>query len=189
MADTPLVARAPLAHLAGPSRIGNLDANPGVMLKVETGLSLLLLVAAQGQSTAMRRAAQSVGIALPVVPGAALRGDGVVLWSGPDQWLATARSATAGLGLAVDQSDARVVLTLAGPKARGVLAKGCGVDLHPRVFQPGDTAMTPLFGVAAQIWQMNEAPTYGLAILRSYAETLWRWLTIASAEYGLKVVG
>ena len=36
-----------------------------------------------------------------------------------------------GLASVTDQSHGRVIIRIAGPKARAVLAKGTPVDLHP----------------------------------------------------------
>ncbi len=50
-----------------------------------------------------------------------------------------------------DQSDARLVLHLSGPRVRDVLAKGVPIDLHPKVFKPGDVATTLIAYIGVQI--------------------------------------
>jgi len=37
------------------------------------------------------------------------------------------------------------------------------------------------------IWQVDEMPTYDLAVPTSYAESFWSWLTASAAEYGYTV--
>ena len=62
----------------------------------------------------------------------------------------------------VDISDQRIVMRISGPMTRAVLAKGVTIDLHPRVFAPGDTAITPLAHITTQLWQVDDAPTFDL---------------------------
>ena len=93
----------------------------------------------------------------------------------------------AGLASVAEQSDGRTVLRIAGPKARDVLAKGLPIDLHPRVFRPGDTALTVAALIGVQIWQTNEAPTYELAVFRGFARSFWNFLTESAAEYGCEI--
>lgn len=199
MADPALAPRTPLAHVAGPGRHGSLGMEPGVTLREEKDLSLTMLIASRNQVADMRRAAQTLGIGLPTGPTFTTIGDGVVLWSGPEQWLVAAGPsasnqvdtlvrACTGLCMVVDQSDARAVLSISGPKGREVLAKGLGLDLHPRVFDTGSTAVSPMAGIMAQIWQTDHTPAFTFAVPRSFAESAWDWLTEASAEYGYAVI-
>jgi sarcosine oxidase subunit gamma len=88
----------------------------------------------------------------------------------------------------VDQSDARLVLRLSGPRVRDVLAKGVPVDLHPKAFKPGDVASTLVAYVGVQIDMLDDAPTYQLMAPRSMAGTLWSWLAASAAEFGYDVV-
>jgi heterotetrameric sarcosine oxidase gamma subunit len=86
-----------------------------------------------------------------------------------------------------DQSDARALVRIHGREARAMLAKGLSIDLHPSVFAAGHAATTNLAHVTVQIWQMDDAPTYMLAVPRSFATGVWSFLTAASGEYGLGV--
>jgi len=67
------------------------------------------------------------------------------------------------------------------------LAKLLPIDLHPRAFAPGDTALTAAGQVGVQIWQRDvpadTGPTYELVVFRSYAAAMWQWLTRAAAEF------
>ncbi|MGH3851274.1 MAG: sarcosine oxidase subunit gamma, partial [Pseudonocardiaceae bacterium] len=103
------------------------------------------------------------------------------------QRLAQLEAALAGSASLVDQSDGKAVLRIAGPRTRDVLAKGCPLDLHPRVFKPGDAATTAISLIPCQLWQIDEAPTYDIAVASSYAGSFWRWLTASAAEYGYQV--
>jgi sarcosine oxidase subunit gamma len=70
---------------------------------------------------------------------------------------------------------------------RETLAKGCPVDLHPRAFEPGDTALTAIAHMGVQLWQGDAAPTYELFVTRSMAGSFAEWLLAAAAEFGLEV--
>ncbi|SNS70102.1 sarcosine oxidase subunit gamma [Asanoa hainanensis] len=83
---------------------------------------------------------------------------------------------------AVDVSASRTVLELSGPQARDVLAHGCALDLHPRVFGPGSCARTNL--AKAQVILHQTAPaTYRVFVGASFADYLARWLLDAAVEY------
>jgi len=72
-------------------------------------------------------------------------------------------------------SDALVVITVAGPKARDVLAAGCSLDFHPRVFQTGKVVRT-LFARMSVIVHRATDQAYDLYIGRSYANYLASWI-------------
>jgi methylglutamate dehydrogenase subunit D len=35
------------------------------------------------------------------------------------------------------------------------------------------------------LWQVDDAPTYDIAMFRSFAVAFWDWLTAAAAEFGV----
>jgi sarcosine oxidase subunit gamma len=41
--------------------------------------------------------------------------------------------------------------------------------------------------MGVQIWQVDDAPSYDLAIFRSVSASFWRWLTASAAEFGYQV--
>jgi sarcosine oxidase subunit gamma len=89
----------------------------------------------------------------------------------------------------VDVSDSRAVITLSGPRALDVLAKGCPLDLHPRVFSPGRCAQSLLAKAHVLLHRVDDAPTFEIYVHRSFADYLWTWLEDAAAEYGMAVRG
>jgi sarcosine oxidase subunit gamma len=93
----------------------------------------------------------------------------------------------AGLGYASEQSHGRQVIRVAGPRARDLMAKGCRLDLHPRVARPGFCAQTQIAQIGVLILQVDDAPTYDLVLFAGFAEAFWHWLTEAAAEYGYAV--
>ncbi len=154
---------------------------------------------------AMAAARGELGFGLPTEPNTVASGEGpCALWLGPDEWLVTAssRGGTEDTGLlarldgalaghhasVVDVSDARTVIVLRGARARDVLAKGCGLDLHPRVFRPGHCAQTALARAGVLIHQTSEDPAYDIYVDRSFAQYLWTWLEDAATGFGFAVV-
>ena len=196
-------ARSALEGLLRPGRHGEAEGAPGVTLTELPGISLASVIARKGKAAEASEAAKrSFGIDLPETPRR-VAGKGIeFLWAGPGQWLALSREAIpagefetrlaavfAGLASVAEQSDGRTVLRLAGPKARDVLAKGLPIDLHPRVFRPGDTALTVAALIGVQIWQVDDQPSYELAIFRGFARGFWHFLTESAAEYGCEIAG
>jgi sarcosine oxidase subunit gamma len=164
------------------------------------GAGLATITARKGQRAALlERSRSAFGVELPVRPRHAEARGAAFIWQGPDQWLvritplppsgmdALLVPALAGLASVVDQSHGRTLLRVSGPRARAALAKGVAIDLHPRAFMPGYAAVTSAAHIGVHLWQVDDAPTYELAVARSLARSFWHWLAAASAEYGLDV--
>lgn len=81
--------------------------------------------------------------------------------------------------MALDVSDARVVLRLTGPLVAEVLAKGAPCDLSERAFPPGAARRTHLGGVAVAFWRLD-AETWEVVAFRSHAHHLMAWLEDAA---------
>jgi sarcosine oxidase subunit gamma len=137
-----------------------------------------------------------LGAAPPLAANtAAAFADGAILWLGPDEWLVVAAgdsgalaarlaAALAGRHVAVtDVSSNRAVIELAGPRAADVLAKGCGLDLHPDVFRPGQCAQTLLARAQVILHRPGDAPAWRLHVRGSFAAYLAGWLLDAAGEY------
>ena len=118
------------------------------------------------------------------------------LWLGPDEWLVTAPAgatpdvmgrlvrALGGRHAAVsDLSASRAIIEITGPRARTLLEKGCGLDLHPRAFAAGHCARTLFARLPVIIDQLSAAPLYRLFVERSAARWLCDWLIDAAAEF------
>jgi sarcosine oxidase subunit gamma len=196
----PLAARSALAGVARPGRFGNPDGEPGVTLAERSGIGLATVAARKGQAAALREQVLSVyGVALPDGARLAAGPDVSFIGTGPGQWLAVsgrmAHGALAGdlaatlkgLASVSDQSDGRAILRISGSRARDVLAKGLPIDLHPSVFGPGSAATSVIALMGVTLWQVDDAPTYDLAVFRSLAGSFWTWLTDSAAEFGCRV--
>ena len=127
-------------------------------------------------------------------------GDRTLFWLGPDEWLAVfgdqeldrmiaeLREALASRQAAVvDVSHARAIISVAGPRARQVLQKGCPLDLHPSRFRAGACAPSKFARCHVLLHQSDDVPAYDLYVPRSFARYLWAWLEDAAAEYGLAI--
>jgi sarcosine oxidase subunit gamma len=171
-----------------------------VVIAERSGLGLATVAARKGQAQALKAAVVSVyGVALPdrsrVVHGPQVSFVGY----GPGQWLAvsaTLRGETLardlaqrlkGLASISDQSGGRTVLRLSGPRAGDVLAKGLPIDLHPRTFGRDSAATSTISLMGVQLWQVDDLPTYDIALFRSLSASFWRWLTASAAEFGYEV--
>lgn len=175
--------RAHVAPSASPA------GEAGATLRERLDLTIHSLAALRGRETELADAVRDhLGLELPTSPKRVAAGETAVLWAGPGKWLMVSGASvdlSPLLGAVVDLSDGRSVFTLSGPRARELLATLVSLDLHPRAFSTGDVAMTHAASIAIQLWQVDDAPTYEIAVARSYAATLWRWLVHAGAARGL----
>jgi sarcosine oxidase subunit gamma len=81
-----------------------------------------------------------------------------------------------------DVSCGRAALRLRGLRVRDALAKGCPLDLDPRVFPAGRCAQTSI-GRVSVILDHVEPEVFDVYVSRSYAGSFWDWLIEACAEY------
>lgn len=178
--------------IAAPGRFGRIGGSPGVIIELGGHVGMASVSAPAAALGA------HYGLALTEAPRAYKIGDMTLIWTAPAQWLATAAdrsladrlgAALSGIAAVADQSDARAVVRLSGPKARDVLAKGCLVDLHPRAFGPGQVAMTVFGHINVMLRQVDDRPTFEIALFRSMAESFWHWLGAAAGEFGADIRG
>lgn len=181
-----------------PGRSGRAEVEPGVTVRPRDDLASARVIARKRRADDLAAAIRSrYGLDLPVTPKRVMQGGLAFIWSGPGQWLAVAEDgrnlareladAVGAFAAVSDQSDGLAVLRVSGPRARDALIKGVGLDLHPRAFGPGDAAVTVIAHIGAQLWQLDDRPTYEIAIYRSFAGSLWRWLEASAAEFGCTV--
>lgn len=138
-----------------------------------------------------------LGAALPTRPSTWVRGDtAAVIWLGPDEWLVTSpfttpedleaglRAAVGDAGAVVDVSAQRTTLSLRGDHVRDVLATGCALDLHPRVFGAGCAAQTTVGLAGVVLLALDGTGTYYQVVVRSsFARYLATWLIDAAVEF------
>lgn len=141
---------------------------------------------------------------LPVMPNTtARRGALLALWLGPASWLLvhTAGVATASSlldfeakrdalnahgGALFEVSSSRVAFTLRGQHAATVLAKGCPLDFHARVFAV-DACAQSLFGHVNALFYRPDVGSFTMMVARSFAHDAWDTLCATAAQYGYDV--
>lgn len=177
-------------HGAGPAD------DPDVRIAERRALSLVQVIARRGREEAV---AERLG--LDPAPGLAsgMPAGTAALWLAPGSWLVVADNHEDGalyqnlrpqlqdLAAVIDQGHGRAVLGLAGPRARDVLAKGCRLDLHPRVFRPQMCALTVIAHIAVLLHQTDDVPTYDLYVPAGFALDFLAWLTSSAEEFGYRI--
>jgi len=190
----------PMTDLCRQGRIGCASGPPGTIASARTTSSLTELMPFKGKEEILVATMRDLhGIDLPQVPRR-IQGDKCTcIWAGPGRWLVEIEAdalerdimedlerSLAGIAALVRQTDGRALVRVSGPRVREVLRKGVTIDLHPRSFHAGDTAITLVAGMDVHLWQLDDLPTYDLLINRSIAGSFWNWLTSAGAEFGLE---
>jgi sarcosine oxidase, subunit gamma len=118
-----------------------------------------------------------------------------VLWLGPDEFLVLTPADDARdlprllreaigeeFGSVIDVSAQRTAVSLDGPLTREVLARGCSVDVDPRV-SPAGLCVQTLIAQTGVILRVFSATSVGLLVRPSFAPYLADWLIDACAEY------
>ena len=176
---------SPLADVAIQGRFGADKGAPGVEFRVRHPMSILTVIARKGKGKA-------VAEALDNLKGVSAQ------WAGPDQYFVTAegrgegalcaqvKALLGGGGSVSDQSHGRVVIRIAGPQARALLAKGTPVDLYPDEFPVGKSALTQMAHAGVHVTRVAD-DAYDLSVFRGFAESFWEWITEQAEEFGYQV--
>jgi methylglutamate dehydrogenase subunit D len=132
-----------------------------------------------------------LGASLPSKIGQVIRANGrMLLKTGAEQyWIITpeADEIAADLQQAIPPqmgaitclSHSRTCMYIEGAQAAAVLAKGVPLDLHPEVFRVDHFALTGIHHTPVLIHRKAET-RYEIYALRTYALTVWEWLTDAA---------
>ena len=188
-----------LAHRGLSRAAGDAMSGAGITLSERPFRAMVNLRGDAGDTGFLGAVGAAAGVELPLEPNTTRRSGSVTaLWLGPDEWLITAPQGEervlvpalrASLGdrhaAVVDLSESRTVIAVSGAHARDLLAKGCTLDLHPRAFPVGACAQTGLARAGAILHLVDEAPSFEITILRSFADYMWVWLADAAREYGV----
>ncbi len=196
-----LQGASPLRGQAVPGKRLGRQHEPGLFVSEVTGLCLASIAMRTGKQVELAEKVEAYfGVALPGVGKSNESGLKRLIWAGPGQWLAMWPSGNgknsvgalanelSGSASVTDQSDSRAVVDVWGDQVRAVLAKGIMVDLHPRAFQSGDTAITVAAHIGVQFVQLSDMPVYRLMVPRSYALSFWDWLTVSGKAAGIAVM-
>jgi sarcosine oxidase subunit gamma len=190
-------ASAPLARVALPGRHG---APGDAALRITLPARDIVQVAArrgrEGELGAALGAA--FGLVLPG-PGRSAAAEGrTAIWLQPGIWaVAAPRGAEGALArdlsdiaaasaAVIDQTHGRCTIRIAGARVQDALAKGCRLDLHPKVFAVGATATTQIAHIGCLLH--HAAPDiFELTMMATFAQPFWDWLAGAAAEFGYEV--
>jgi sarcosine oxidase subunit gamma len=173
---------------------------PGVRLSVRHPISIATVIGRKDQAAALSAALETVyGVAAPAA-GRMANGNGLsIQWCGDLQYYAITegrnegafyqelKTGLKGLASVSDQSHGRVVIAVAGRKARAVLAKGSAVDFHPREFPVDAAAATQMAHIGVHVTRPAD-DLYEISLFRGFSEHFWEWLTEQAAEFGYEVV-
>jgi sarcosine oxidase subunit gamma len=159
--------------------------------------TLVQFAARRGRAADLAAAIRTTfALELPPPGHATVSGDLAALWSQPNAWLLSAppgvegalatelKAACCDAASVVDQTHGRAILTLSGPSARGVLAKLCRIDLHPRAFGPNCVAATPVAELSCLLHQRDDAPSFDLIVFSTFAVAFAEAVRQAAAETG-----
>jgi len=138
-----------------------------------------------------------MGCEIPVEANTMIEcGDNRIYWLGPDEWLivtptgqqgkleADLRAALKGVfSSVIDNSSGLTMLEISGGNAASLLASGCPLDLHARVFKPGQCAQTRLAKAGMTIAPLRDGSGFEVIIRRSFADYLGLWLEDAALAF------
>ena len=170
---------SPLAHVALQGRFGADRGAPGVELSVRHPMSIVMVIARSGRAGALAGALRNLT-------------EATVHWAGPDQYyvmgmpFAEVKQKLGPLASCSDQSHGRVIIRIAGPQARRLLAKGTPVDLYADEFPIGKCALTQMAHAGVHLVRTGE-DAFEVSVFRGFAESFWQWLTGQAEEFGFQV--
>jgi sarcosine oxidase subunit gamma len=142
-----------------------------------------------------------VGAPLPKTPSETVAiGAGRVFRTGPEQFWIVGPSQNGdgaeaqlrqvippAVGAVTSLSHSRTRIVIEGACARDVLRKGIPLDFDHDVFRIDQAALTGLHHTPILIHRAG-ADRYELYAMRSFALSVWEWLTDAALEFGYDIV-
>lgn len=140
---------------------------------------------------------QTFGVSWPIEPNTVARGSVDVLWTGPAEWtlvggddrdVATRVQEVCGDGLyhLARIGCGRIVIDVDGSGARDLLAKGCSLDLHPRMFTTERCAQTLFAQLPVLLYQQSRGgestSCFRLVTDVSYNDWIRSWIARAIVD-------
>lgn len=136
---------------------------------------------------------QALGIPWPGEPNTVTDKPARVAWLAPGEWAiflpadqvqaAIAPACQDRLHHLADVSAGRRLWRVEGTESRALMAKGCGLDLHPRVLGPGHCAQSYLAAVPALIIPQDESGAFDVLADATVCGHLRAWFTDAALEF------
>ena len=164
---------------------------PGLSLTETEAARILMLRLRKPSPEAIEQAGRLLGVALPVEPNHAIGIEVRAVWMGPNEWMVIEPQAApadlealpgAAAMLAVEVGDGRYALDVEGPEARDFLSKAVSIDLHPRLFPIGRSAMT-LFAQIPVVIDHVAADSFRLWFDVSLRDYVRKWCEEALVEF------
>jgi heterotetrameric sarcosine oxidase gamma subunit len=90
------------------------------------------------------------------------------------------------IGAVTPLSHSRTRIFIEGGCAADILKRGVPIDFHPKVFKPGQAALTGLHHTPILLHRVRE-DRFEIYAMRTFALSLWDWLTDAALEFGYDV--
>jgi heterotetrameric sarcosine oxidase gamma subunit len=194
-----LERQSAIAHgLAKGGRDGA-DGQRRLKLGEQRGWSLIQLGAfATSLAQLDQAAAALLGAALPTTVGEAIgAGQRQLLKTGPEQFwilgpaaddLAARLQGTIdpSVGAVTPLSHSRTRIIVEGAPARELLIQGIPLDLHRLVFREGQFALTGLHHTPVLLLRSAQ-DRYEIFAMRTFALSVWEWLTDAALRWGYEI--
>ncbi len=179
-----------------PGRHGESAGPPGVTVQEKLGLGLAIVALRRDRFPDLAERVQTY-FKCELSDASRVHGTGApyFIGIGPGRWLVVASDpgiadALAGklqhVASVTDQSGGYRIVSVSGASVRAVLAKGVGLDLHPRLFKAGDAAATIVSHVPVMLWRHAAADTFEFAIPRSFFGSFMSWLHASGLEFGIE---
>ena len=179
----------PVTPLAGTAELPGSDQ---IELSVVSGVTCAQIFAKSGKLAELCRR-----LAIGDQPGCAMvLPDFTALPLSPGQWMLVSTEEAQkdsfagsiadqieGIGHVSNQSDSRVCFRLSGPAARAAMAKGCRLDLHPKVVRTGFCAQTVMAQIGVILHQVDDTPTYHMLVYSGFARDFRDWIEAAALEF------
>ncbi len=171
----------------------------GVTAIERVGLGMATVMVRRGKSGEfLQQVKRRLGIELADAPMRYWFDRKSLIGTGSGKWLAVCETPTAnfveelqrgldGLASVVDQSHAFGVLRLSGSALLAALEKGVQIDLSPDAFPVGRAAVTNIAHIGVNLWKVDDAPTFDIAVTRSFAGSFCHWLEASAAIHGFVV--
>ncbi len=200
------VLESPLVVIGGsPRRELRVDGR-GCLLAEQAFMDVLILRGDAMDERFALAVASATGLALPMQANtAAVQDTRQLIWLGPDEWMlkdAGTEALAAGTGIdsrlatalravlsqypglhhsVVEVGSGYTTLSLQGPGAADLLARGCPLDLHPRAFSADAVAQSHVARAPVLIRCLRESGGFEVTVRRSFAAYLFHWLCEAGS--------
>ena len=176
------------------------SSGSGISIRIDSQVGHLNLRADCSDNDCIEALESQLGQSLPTTPNTLSEGEHRIYWLGPDEWLILTdlsqaallmeklRKSVTGKYVALnDVSGGQIVLRLDGTGVRDLLAKGCTLDIHPRVFTAGMCAQSGLAKANVLIGLAGQSESFDIVVRRSFSDYLLRWLLHGADEFGVTI--